>query len=483
MMRRLAAALLALLIASPVSAAWVERVGAGAPTSGRLRWVRNTTDSETWVMSRASTHTNILWRHTSADAIANYSSGDFGGSGVDEYHSLSVFQGRQITVGGRQENGVNDLAYQTWLRADLIPGTWNVHSVDTAGAVRGSALGFVFDLVTYDGRRSWVLASTSSSTTVAGLSWRGGASLPGTDGDASVGLSATGRGSEGCVASESTTPAIFGVTLEGGGTIMVHRLVAAGNTSVSTLPTGWATGEDIRVGQCFTVGTNFVAPVYNATDGNTTVVIVSSTPAVAFAQSISGEVKGGAAVGGVGYIVGVGGTLYASNGSATFAAVNDAFASGTPLLVSLNPEATRIELWDADGDISERIAAAPSVTTDPASSVTATGATLNATVNPNGMETNLSFDYGLTTGYGSQVDSGSAGAGLSGTTGSAPVTGLTCGTTYHFRAVGTNDIGTTNGSDATFETSACPPSVSAAPWLDPVVCASMGPYCPSVYVP
>ncbi|RPH32608.1 MAG: hypothetical protein EHM93_08365, partial [Bacteroidales bacterium] len=44
---------------------------------------------------------------------------------------------------------------------------------------------------------------------------------------------------------------------------------------------------------------------------------------------------------------------------------------------------------------------APTVTTDAAGSVTSTGATLNGTVNANNASTTVTFEYGLTTGYGS----------------------------------------------------------------------------------
>jgi hypothetical protein len=42
-----------------------------------------------------------------------------------------------------------------------------------------------------------------------------------------------------------------------------------------------------------------------------------------------------------------------------------------------------------------------------------------------------------------------------GTAVSAAITGLTCNTTYHFRAVGVNSVGTTNGADVPFTTAAC----------------------------
>src|SRR5262249_49928196 len=70
--------------------------------------------------------------------------------------------------------------------------------------------------------------------------------------------------------------------------------------------------------------------------------------------------------------------------------------------------------------------------------------------------TTTGFDYGTTPNYGSTV----AAQTLNGSTAqaiSASVSGLVCGTLYHFRAKGTNTSGTTLGSDATFTTSACPP--------------------------
>ena len=105
-------------------------------------------------------------------------------------------------------------------------------------------------------------------------------------------------------------------------------------------------------------------------------------------------------------------------------------------------------------------ASPPSVTTNAASGLTSTGATLNGTVTSNGATTTVSFAYGTSVAYGSTVAaspnplSDSAGA----TAVSYTLTGLDCGTTYHYRAQGNNAAGTTNGSDATFTTAACLPS-------------------------
>ncbi len=102
----------------------------------------------------------------------------------------------------------------------------------------------------------------------------------------------------------------------------------------------------------------------------------------------------------------------------------------------------------------------PSATSGSASSITATGATLNGTVNDNGLTTTVTFDHGLTTGYGTNVGAttgGTVNAGSGNTATAVAITGLTCNTTYHFRVKATSAGGTTNGSDASFTTSACVP--------------------------
>ena len=102
----------------------------------------------------------------------------------------------------------------------------------------------------------------------------------------------------------------------------------------------------------------------------------------------------------------------------------------------------------------------PSVTTDTATSVTIDGATLNGIVNPNGASTTYYFEYGITTSYGSTTTVTEAGSGTSAVSVNAGISGLELNTTYHFRLVATNSVGTTNGSDQTFTTNALTPSVS-----------------------
>ncbi|RII28310.1 MAG: hypothetical protein CXR30_14010, partial [Geobacter sp.] len=98
----------------------------------------------------------------------------------------------------------------------------------------------------------------------------------------------------------------------------------------------------------------------------------------------------------------------------------------------------------------------PTVTTAAASAISATGATLNGTVNANNDSTTVTFEYGLTTGYGSSATaSQSPVTGSTDTAVSAAISGLSCNTLYHFRAKGVSAGGTTNGLDTTFTTSAC----------------------------
>jgi hypothetical protein len=97
----------------------------------------------------------------------------------------------------------------------------------------------------------------------------------------------------------------------------------------------------------------------------------------------------------------------------------------------------------------------PGVVTGSASSLAATSATLNGSVDANGRSTTWYFEYGTSTSYGSKTSTKSA-SGTNAAPVSASVTGLQAGHTYHFRLVATSDGGTTNGADATFTTSGAP---------------------------
>ena len=93
----------------------------------------------------------------------------------------------------------------------------------------------------------------------------------------------------------------------------------------------------------------------------------------------------------------------------------------------------------------------PVVTTNPATNITSLSATLNGSLNPNGLTTTVYFEYGPTTSYGFvtpvQIQAGNTLRNLS-----ANISGLSASTTYHFRIVAINSAGTRHGSDRTFTT-------------------------------
>jgi hypothetical protein len=98
----------------------------------------------------------------------------------------------------------------------------------------------------------------------------------------------------------------------------------------------------------------------------------------------------------------------------------------------------------------------PDVTTTLASSITASSATINGTVNPHYGQTKTYFEYGLTTNYGAFTPTNTLAAADSVSPISASINGLASGITYHFRIVATNSAGTAQGQDIPFTTQGAP---------------------------
>jgi RHS repeat-associated protein len=106
-------------------------------------------------------------------------------------------------------------------------------------------------------------------------------------------------------------------------------------------------------------------------------------------------------------------------------------------------------------------APAPVVTTEAATSVSGTGATLKGQVDPRGYATTYQFEYGLTTSYGSVAPASPVGigSGVGKVAVSSPISGLKANTTYHYRVTATNAYGTSVGENRTF-TTLKPPAVT-----------------------
>jgi hypothetical protein len=103
----------------------------------------------------------------------------------------------------------------------------------------------------------------------------------------------------------------------------------------------------------------------------------------------------------------------------------------------------------------------PEVTTKAATSVGTTSATLNGNLDSTGgLDCQVWFEYGTTISYGystSKQSKSTIGAF------SAGISGLSSGTTYHFRAVASNSKGTDYGDDTTFTTLTPTPPLGYCP--------------------
>lgn len=94
----------------------------------------------------------------------------------------------------------------------------------------------------------------------------------------------------------------------------------------------------------------------------------------------------------------------------------------------------------------------PTVTTNPANSITETCATLNGTIVPNNSYANVWFEWGSTTAYGNKTDVQTLGGDATAIPFAQQVCSLTARTTYHFRAVGQNAATVSYGGDITLKT-------------------------------
>ncbi|HEY0548906.1 MAG TPA: choice-of-anchor D domain-containing protein, partial [Verrucomicrobiae bacterium] len=104
---------------------------------------------------------------------------------------------------------------------------------------------------------------------------------------------------------------------------------------------------------------------------------------------------------------------------------------------------------------------APTVATLPAVSPGAFGATLQATINPNGLTTAADFEYGTSTSYGASANiTLSPPDGTNAQNVSVVISGLAPNTMYHFRAVATNGAGGNAGIDRIFTTTPPPPGIA-----------------------
>jgi uncharacterized repeat protein (TIGR01451 family) len=168
----------------------------------------------------------------------------------------------------------------------------------------------------------------------------------------------------------------------------------------------------------------------------------------------------------------IGGPGWTANLGTLTCTRSDALAGGAaypPITLTVNVDSnapasvTNVAIVSGGGDIVPANNAAsdpttinpattPTAITGAASAVGTSAATLNGTVNPNGLPATVQFEYGATAGYGSVAAVGGTLTGTVAQPVSVSLTGLLAGTTYHFRIAATNLLGAGTGQDQTFAT-------------------------------
>jgi len=107
--------------------------------------------------------------------------------------------------------------------------------------------------------------------------------------------------------------------------------------------------------------------------------------------------------------------------------------------------------------------AGPTVTSDSCSAADSRSATLNGTINPEGITATYRFAYGFGLTYGLSTPVTNAGGNLVPVAASAVVGGLQPNKTYHYRLVGSNSSGSIFGGDQSCTTAAAPAAVDGTP--------------------
>jgi hypothetical protein len=116
----------------------------------------------------------------------------------------------------------------------------------------------------------------------------------------------------------------------------------------------------------------------------------------------------------------------------------------------------------SSGAVVAGVLAPPTAITGPVSAVGPTSAIASGTVNPGGRSTSWYFEYGTSTSYGKKTATKSAGSGTANVQVSGALTGLSAGTTYHYRLFATNGAGTARGADGIFTTPTAPVAVTGS---------------------
>ena len=235
----------------------------------------------------------------------------------------------------------------------------------------------------------------------------------------------------------STTPGTYTVTLQ----------AAAAGYTTQTVPV--------------TVTVNPTAKLPTATTGSATGITTTSA-------TLNGTVNPNGADTHVWFLWGTSSSLSGANQTSSFDLGSGTTASSIQAApTGLNPGTVyyfqmvaQNSLGTAKGSINSftttTAAKLPTATTGSATAITATTATINGTVNPNGADTHVWFLIATSSSMSGAVQCSSfdAGAGTSTVQTQCSLTGMSAGSKYYFQVVAQNSVGTAKGSINNFTTSA-----------------------------
>lgn len=287
-------------------------------------------------------------------------------------------------------------------------------------------------------------ASSSASGSASSGSGSAGATT-GSNSAATSGSASTGSGSasSGSGASGNSSTDSGGSSTAGGGgsagTTTTRNVLSLANAgSTSTTGTTVAPGPGVNTGSASAVGPTSAALSGTVTPGglDTTYYFLYGTSPTTL-TSVTPTVEAGSATGSVPVNASVGGLVPGQNYYFELVASN---SSGT-----------------ADGSLSlfSTASATATATTGQASAIGSTTATLTGAVNPGGLDTTDSFQYGTSAvSLASSTPTVNSGAGSGSVTVSVTLHNLKPDTTYDFRLAATNSSGTSDGVEETFTTTA-----------------------------
>jgi hypothetical protein len=110
----------------------------------------------------------------------------------------------------------------------------------------------------------------------------------------------------------------------------------------------------------------------------------------------------------------------------------------------------------------------PAATTGGVRDVATSAATLTASVNPHGANTNYKFEWGTSSSLGASTPTAGAGSAERSLSVTARISGLAAGKRYYYRILASNSLGTTRGSTRSFVAASTPTAATLVASKDPV---------------